>query len=110
MKKEQIFAQMYNIRDYLTNLKDFDEACQILSNIGYTACQLSGWNEQLNIKEIKKIFDNNNIKCIATHHDCNMTLNEPEKVVEELNILDCDWTAYSYPAGISFKTSCLCSI
>ncbi len=104
MKKEQLVAQMYTIRDYLTNLKDFNEACQLLSNIGYTAVQLSAWNEELDMKDIKKIFDDNNIKCIATHHPNTMTLDQPEKVIEDLNILDCDWAAYSYPTGISFKT------
>ena len=43
-------AGYYGVLRFL-DLKDFDEACQILSNIGYTACQLSGWNEQLNIKD-----------------------------------------------------------
>ena len=104
MKKEQISAQMYTVRDYLTNLKDFTDACQLLSNIGFTSVQLSGWNTEIDIKDIKKIFDDNNIKCHSTHHDSNMILNNPEKVIEELNILGAEYTAYPYPAGISFKT------
>lgn len=104
MKKNQITAQLYTTRDFIRNYKDFDETCQKLSNIGYELVQLSGWNTELDMKEIKKIIDSNGLKCIVTHHDSVKLLKEPEKIVEDLNILDCEYTAYPYPAGKLLRT------
>ena len=104
MKKTQVAAQMYTVRDYLTNIRDFEEACQKLSNIGFTSVQLSGWNTDIDIKDIKKIFDDNGLYCNSTHHNSDEILNNPEKVIEDLNILGADYTAYPYPSGKTFRT------
>lgn len=105
MKKNQITAQMYTTRDYIRNLRDFDETCQKLSNIGFKCVQLSGWNTDLDMKEIKKIYDDNGLKCIVTHHSSDLLLKETNKIVDDLNILDCKYTAYPYPAGKMFRTA-----
>ena len=104
MKKEQISVQMYTIRDFLTNIKDFEASCMKLHNIGYRAVELAGFNPNINLKEIKKILVDNDIKCVSTHSDANILFNETEKIIEELNILEAEYTVYPYPAGYSFRT------
>jgi sugar phosphate isomerase/epimerase len=42
------------------------------------------------------------LKICATHEPSNQVLDEPQKVVERLQRLDCKLTAYPYPADIDF--------
>jgi len=108
MKKEQITAQMYTVRNYLTNLKDVEIAAQRLSNIGFKSVQLSAWNKELDLKEIKKIFDDNGLVCDSTHPDANKILNDPMGIVKELNDLGAKYTAYPFPAEIKLFTKNQC--
>ena len=104
MKKCQITAQMYTLRDYIKNIKDFEDTCQKLSNIGFKSVQLSGWNTEIDIKEIKKIFDDNGLICDSTHHNSDDILYNPKKVIDNLNILGASYEAYPYPSGKTFRT------
>ena len=102
MKLKQAAAQLYTVRDYLKTPGDIAKSLKEVSDIGYQAVQLSGLGP-IDDAELVKILDGEGLVCCATHEDCQQILDEPEKVVEHLNRLDCAYTAYPYPAGVELK-------
>lgn len=103
MRKNQIAAQMYTIRDYIQNANDFNTSCKKLKDIGFDAVQISGAGD-ICPKEMKKIIDDNGLICCATHESGDEIFNQTQKLVDKLNILDCKYTAYPYPSNANFDT------
>lgn len=101
MKKQQIALQLYTIRDHLKTTIDFAASMKKVREAGYTAVQISGVGEVRN-QDIVRILNDEGLTCCATHEPSDTILNEPQKVVETLQELNCRYTAYPYPAGIDF--------
>lgn len=100
MKLKQVAAQLYTIRDHLKTPSDIARSLKKVSDIGYQAVQISGMGP-IDESELVKILDGEGLVCCATHENGNMILNEPEKVIERLRKLDCTYTAYPHPGGIT---------
>ncbi len=103
MKENQIVAQIYTIRDYLKTPKDIAESMKKLSKIGYKSVQLCGLGP-LSEAEYNKILDGEGLTCVSTHDDSEEILNAPEKVLERMDKLNCTYTAYPFPKGISLDS------
>lgn len=96
MKRKVIAAQLYTIRDFCKTASDFAQSMKKIRKAGFEAVQVSGLGP-IEPLEIKRILDGEGLYCCATHESGKMIVEEPEKVVEKLKILDCRYTAYPYP-------------
>ncbi len=96
MKKKIIAAQMYTLRDFLKTPEDIAKTLKKVKAIGFDAVQLSGLGP-IDTLELKKMIDGEGLVCCATHESGKEILEQPEKVVEKLKLLDCKYTAYPWP-------------
>jgi sugar phosphate isomerase/epimerase len=103
MRVDQIAAQLYTIREYITTPEEIAKSLKRVRAIGYTAVQVSGMGP-IGEEELVKILDGEGLTCASTHEDSETILSSPDKVVERLNKLGCKNTAYPYPSGISFDS------
>ena len=103
MKRSQIAAQLYTVRDFLKTPAEVAESLRKVREIGYEAVQLSGLGP-IGEDELAQLLDGEGLTCCATHEDGDEILNAPEKVVEHLKKLGCKMTAYPYPSGIALNT------
>jgi sugar phosphate isomerase/epimerase len=101
MKKSQIAAQLYTLRDHLATADQIAKSLKQVKKIGYEAVQVSGTGP-IEAQELRSIIDGEGLICCATHENASTILETPEAVVEKLGILGCKHTAYPYPAGIDF--------
>ncbi len=96
MKRKQIAAQLYTLRDFLKTPADIATSLKKVKALGFDAVQVSGLGP-IDTVELKKILDGEGLTCCATHESGQMIFDQPEKVVEKLNLLGCKYTAYPWP-------------
>ncbi len=96
MKKEQIAAQLYTLRDFLKTPADIAKSMKKVKAIGYDAVQLSGMGP-IGESEMVKILDGEGLICCATHEPGANIVDDVQKVIDRLNALGCRYTAYPYP-------------
>ena len=103
MKRNQIAAQLYTIRDHLKEPKQIADSLKRVRAIGYEAVQVSGMGEIADA-ELVRILDGEGLTCCATHEPSQQILDDPDGVVEHLGNIKCTMTAYPYPAGIDMNS------
>lgn len=96
MKKKIIAAQLYTLREFLETPENIAKSLKKVKEIGFDAVQVSGMGT-IDAGELKKILDGEGLECCATHEQGKMIVDQPEKVAEKLDILECKYTAYPYP-------------
>ncbi len=96
MRRKQIAAQLYTLRDFLKTPEDIATSLKKVKKMGFDAVQVSGLGP-IDTAELRKILDGEGLTCCATHESGQMIFDEPEKVVEKLNLLGCKYTAYPWP-------------
>lgn len=96
MKKHQLAAQLYTLRDYIKTPEDVAKTLPKVREIGYEAIQVSGMGP-IDEGELAKIAADNGLVICATHEAGSKICSEPEKVIERLKKLNCRYTAYPYP-------------
>jgi len=89
MSKLKLGAQLYTVREYMQNEKDFVETMKKIANIGYKYVQISGVGSVISPALIKKAADDNNLKSILTHISAEKIIKETEKVIEEHEVFNC---------------------
>jgi len=87
-----IGAQMYTVRDYCKTPADIAESCAKVKAMGYDGIQVSAFGP-IEPQELKRILDGEGLRCAATHVSLDRLKNEPEKVIEEHQILECSYVA-----------------
>lgn len=103
MKLKQVAAQSYTIRDYTKTAAEVASSMKKIREIGYKAVQISGMGP-IDENELHSILDGEGLTCCATHENGQTILDHPEAVVQRLKKLHCKYTAYPYPAGITFDS------
>lgn len=96
MKKSQLAAQLYTVRDFMKTPDDVAGTFEYVRKIGYEAVQLSGlcpMEEEL----IVKYAADNGLTICATHESGATIINEVDSVIERLKKLSCKHTAYPHP-------------
>ncbi len=88
----QIAAQLYTLRDFLKTPTDIASTLRRVASIGYEAVQVSGMGA-IDAKELRKILDDNNLTCCATHKGLDVLRDKVDEVVAEHEILGCSYTA-----------------
>ncbi len=96
MKKSQIAAQLYTLRDFLKTPEDIAKSLAKVRQIGYEAVQISGMGE-ISTSELNKILANEGLVNCATHESGKSIVEETDKVIARLQELNCKFTAYPYP-------------
>ena len=96
MDRNIIGAQLYTLRDYLKRPADIIKSLRKVKKIGFDIVQVSGLGEIAPV-DLKKILDDEGLKCVATHESGIEILDNTEVVIEKLNVLECKHTAYPHP-------------
>jgi sugar phosphate isomerase/epimerase len=99
MKKSQIAAQLFTLRDFLKAPEDIAVSLRKVKQIGYDAVQVSGMGPVAE-EELVKILDDEGLVCCATHEPGKKIVSETAAVIERLNKLNCKYTAYPFPHKI----------
>lgn len=103
MKLHQIALQLYTLRDFLQTPKEIATTLQKVKQIGYQAVQASSLGP-IGEKELLQILDGEGLTLSATHEPADTILNHPEQVVERLQKLRCQYTAYPAPQNVDFAS------
>ncbi|MDD3726335.1 MAG: sugar phosphate isomerase/epimerase [Candidatus Ratteibacteria bacterium] len=83
-------TQMYTLRDYCKTVEDTAETLKKVSQMGYKTVQVSGMSEPKDVKELKKLLDDNGLYPCSTHTGYERIVQETDKVIEEHKILGCE--------------------
>jgi sugar phosphate isomerase/epimerase len=103
MNISQVAAQLYTLRDFCKTPQDTAQTLKKVRAIGYEAVQVSGV-APMPESELKAMLDGEGLVCCATHESTQVILDEPQKVIERLQKLDCKYTAVPSPGGIDVST------
>lgn len=101
MKKQQVAAQLYTVRNFLKTPADIASSLKKVKKIGFSAVQLSGLGP-IDTNALRTMLDSEGLVCCATHESSDGLLAEPAAIVDRLKTLDCVYTAYPYPSGVDF--------
>jgi sugar phosphate isomerase/epimerase len=93
----KLAVQLYTVRDHIQTPGGFSQTLQKINQIGYRAVQLSAvgcMNDgSVSAADAKKLLDDNEISCIATHRSWTDLAENTEKEIEFHQILACDYVA-----------------
>ena len=104
MNIQQVALQLYTLRDFLETPADIAATLKRVRATGYEAVQASGLGP-IDENELLNILDSEGLTLCATHEPAQTILEEPERVVERLDKLNCPLTAYPFPHGVDFGSS-----
>jgi sugar phosphate isomerase/epimerase len=97
--KNHVAAQMFTLRDFTKTEADFAESLKKISDIGYTAVQLSavgcmnGDSPEVTAERAAQLLADNGLKCIATHRGVDGIINDTQKEIDFHQTLGCDYAA-----------------
>jgi len=97
--RTQLAAQMYTVREHTKSAADLTESLTKIAAIGYPGVQMSaigamnGESPEVSARQARKLLDDNNLKCVATHRGWNDLVSRTEYEIEFHQTLGCDYTA-----------------
>ncbi len=83
-------AQLFTLRDYTQTAADLDYSLGRVAEMGYKTVQISAIGP-IPAEKVRELCDKHGLKIVLTHTDPNRILNDTEKVIEEHNIMGCDY-------------------
>lgn len=91
MKKNapKIAAQMFTVRNFLQNEKDFAESLEKVKKIGYTAVQLSG-HSNISVDCLKSSIEKTGLTVCITHIGFDRFFNDFDNVIKEHKAVNCN--------------------
>lgn len=104
MKLSQVAAQIYTVRDYLSNSTVFAQTIERLKAIGYPAVELIP-SDTVSDKEIATICRGAGITVAAAHVPGKTLLERPQTIVEKLQTLGTKLAAYAFPGGVDLGSA-----
>ncbi len=87
-----IAAQLYTVRDFTQTPADIIQTMKKVAAAGYEAVQLSALGP-MEPAELREVCDGEGLTICSTHTDYERMRDEPEAVIEEHKILDCQYPA-----------------
>lgn len=84
-------AQLYTVRSYTQNEKDFQCTIQKVAEMGYKTVQLSAIGKELKPEWIRKVCDGAGVEIVLTHSDVGRILHDTKRLIEEHDILGCTY-------------------
>jgi len=97
-------AQLFTCREHMTTLADLAETFRKVSEIGYTAIQLSGYNREMDIREMASLIADSGLIVGATHMGWDSFLNDLDTVIETHLLWNCTHTAIGSLA-VEYRTA-----
>ena len=82
-------AQLYTIKSYTQNVKDFACSMKKIAEMGYKTVQISAVGKDLKPEQIREICDANGLEIALTHSDPNRILYDTEALIKEHDIMGC---------------------
>ena len=82
-------AQLYTIKSYTQNVKDFACSMKKIAEMGYKTVQISAVGKDLKPEQIREIRDANGLEIALTHSDPNRILYDTEALIKEHDIMGC---------------------
>jgi sugar phosphate isomerase/epimerase len=104
MKLSQIAAQLYTVRDYLSNSGGFAQSVNRLKDIGYPAVELVPSNT-ISDKEMATICREAGVTIAAAHVPGKTLLEEPKAIVEKLQSVGTKLGVYAFPSGVDLSSA-----
>jgi sugar phosphate isomerase/epimerase len=84
-------AQLYTLRSFTQNELDLERTLEKVRGIGYSTVQLSAIGAGIKPERIREICDRLGLNIVLTHSDFNRILYDTDRLIEEHNILGCDY-------------------
>lgn len=84
-------AQLYTLRAYTQTEKDFAFTIKKIAEMGYTTVQISAIGRDIRPERVRQICDENGLSIVLTHTDPSRILYDTQKVIEEHDIMGCDY-------------------
>jgi sugar phosphate isomerase/epimerase len=103
MNLSQVAAQLYTVRDYLSDSASSARSIDRLKAIGYEAVELIPSNT-VSDKEIAAICRNAGVAIAAAHLPGKTLLEEPKAMVEKLQTLGTKIGVYAFPGGVDLSS------
>ena len=98
MSSSVIAATLYTVRQFTQTKAELASTLKKVKSIGYDAVQLSALGP-IDTKELKNMLDGEGLTVAATHTDYRLLRDEPQKVIDEHQLLGCKYVAIgSIPA------------
>jgi sugar phosphate isomerase/epimerase len=104
MKTEQIAIQLYTLRDFTETPDDFVATIKRVREIGYHAVELAG-TAGLPPAEAARIVRYAGLQICSSHESPQMTLENPQQVVDRLGEFGITHAVYPWPDGIDFSNT-----
>ena len=86
----KIGAQLYTLRDFCQTEGDLACSLEKIAKMGYTTVQVSGIGK-IDPLRLRELCDENGLSIVLTHNDPNRIINDTDRLIEEHNILGCDY-------------------
>lgn len=86
----QIGAQLFTLRTYLQTESDIRLTLEKVAQMGYKIVQVSGMGT-IDPRLLREICDQLELKIVLTHNSAERILYDTDKLIEEHNILGCDY-------------------
>lgn len=83
-------AQLYTLRAYTQSERDFEISMERVAKIGYKTVQVSAIGD-IPAGRVREICDRYSLGIVLTHTNPDRVLNDTERVIEEHNIMGCDY-------------------
>ncbi|MCM8760143.1 MAG: sugar phosphate isomerase/epimerase [Candidatus Omnitrophica bacterium] len=83
-------VEMYTLRDFCKTVDSTAETLKKVREMGYKVVQIAGIAEPKDVKELKKLLDDNDLYAGSTHTGYGRIVKEIDAVIEEHKILGCE--------------------
>ena len=89
MAKGVAGAQLYTCREFMQSLDEMAETFRKVSEIGYTAIQMSGYGRDLDTREIARLIEDSGLTVAATHMSWESFQDDLDTVIETHKLWRC---------------------
>jgi sugar phosphate isomerase/epimerase len=104
MKLSQVAAQLYTVRDYLSDSASFAKSVERLKATGYQAVELIP-SKTISDKEVATICRDAGVAVAAAHLPGKTLLEEPKAMVEKLQTVGAKLGVYAFPGGVDLSSA-----
>jgi sugar phosphate isomerase/epimerase len=104
MKLSQVAAQIYTVRDYLSDSTAFARSMERLKGIGYPAVEVIP-SSTISDKEIAAICQDAGLVIAAAHVPGKTLLDQPQAIVEKLHTFGTKLGMYAFPGGVNLAAA-----
>ncbi|MFA5265221.1 MAG: sugar phosphate isomerase/epimerase [Opitutaceae bacterium] len=104
MKVSQVGVQLFTVKDHCKTSADLAATAKKIHDIGYRAVQVSAIGD-IAPEEVAKIMKDAGLAIGATHEPGAMILDQPERVIDKLRRMGCNFTAYPYLQGAELASA-----